>query len=312
MQVWVVPIESISNRYSELWNEWFPEFWEEASFIWGDSRVAGEIRQGDFLDTFYTHRYKAYQVIEISKMLESNCIEDGDVLFFHDLWFPLEQIFYMLDAAERDVKVMGFMHAGSYCPRDLLHRTGMNTWARYVEKGWLKRLDKVYVFSKYHERLLVERRGVDRAKVRISDFPYDTYILNEHVSDRKTIQVVFPGRPGPDRGWEVVDRVKSEGIEVVKTWGMDRKEYLDTLGKSEFVLSWPMSETYGVAVMEATAMGAYPIVPNRGSYPEFYPTCRSLEEAIARIKKGKTVYGIPIQVTNPRSFQDILDDVKRS
>ncbi|MBT5229690.1 MAG: DUF3524 domain-containing protein [Methylococcales bacterium] len=49
-----------------------------------------------------------------------------------------------------------------------------------------------------------------------------------------------------------------------------RDEYLQCLAQSQMVLSTAIHEFQGLAVMEAVAQGAVPLVPNRLSYPHYF------------------------------------------
>jgi len=274
--IWTVPIEPLEGRYSADWNRWFAATWgEQTRWIYGDS-VSGEIGTGDFLDVFNTHKYKASQVIKIAELIEAGAIKENDCLFFHDLWFPLEQVFYMLDARGLDVKVAGFMHCGSYSRHDLLHRSGMNDWAADVERGWLRRLDRILVFSEHHKRQLMTHRGVPDFKVRVVPFPAALHDLEYYRSDQKSIRVLWPHRPGPDKvspeGERLIAKLEESGQHVYRTWERcsSKSEYYKALGRAEFVVCWPPSETFGIAAMEAGYLGAMPIVPNRLSYRDLY------------------------------------------
>lgn len=50
-----------------------------------------------------------------------------------------------------------------------------------------------------------------------------------------------------------------------------RQEYLSWLGRADVVVSTAVQENFGMAVVEAVAMGAFPLLPNRLSYPEIIP-----------------------------------------
>lgn len=274
--IWTVPIEPLSGRYSSDWNRWFDLEWGNSTrWIFGES-VSREIKTGDFLDVHNTHRYKASQVVEIARLLQQGQIKENDVLFFHDLWFPLEQVFYMLDAVGLDVKVAGYLHCGSYSRHDLLHRSGMNDWAADVERGWFKRLDLIMVFSQHHAQQLQQHRGVPDYKIKVVPFPYKLDEIKQYSSDRKTIKVVWPHRPGPDKitreGKWLLDKLKQDNIQVFSTWEEcdSKADYFRALGRAEFALCWPPSETFGIAAMEAGFLGAMPIVPNRLSYRFLY------------------------------------------
>ncbi len=49
-------------------------------------------------------------------------------------------------------------------------------------------------------------------------------------------------------------------------------EYINLLDRADIVVSTAIHEFFGVSMLEATAHGAYPLVPDRLAYPENYPT----------------------------------------
>lgn len=56
-------------------------------------------------------------------------------------------------------------------------------------------------------------------------------------------------------------------------WGFvpSRVQYWDLLFESDLVISTTDHEFFGISVLEAIAAGAYPLLPNRFSYPELLP-----------------------------------------
>lgn len=78
---------------------------------------------------------------------------------------------------------------------------------------------------------------------------------------------------------------------LVDGYRESRKEYLAWLGKSDIVLSCAIQENFGLSVVEAIAAGAYPLLPDRLSYPELVPDdlyeahlYRSEEELTAKLR----------------------------
>ena len=59
----------------------------------------------------------------------------------------------------------------------------------------------------------------------------------------------------------------------IKTYGYcrDRNEYYRWLNMSDIVVSCAIQENFGLAVVEAVAAGAWPLLPNRLAYPEVLP-----------------------------------------
>lgn len=69
--------------------------------------------------------------------------------------------------------------------------------------------------------------------------------------------------------------VREELGDHIRQWGplSDRDEYLTLLRNADVVVSTARHEFYGVAMLEATLLGCYPLCPNRLVYPEIYPPC---------------------------------------
>ena len=66
-------------------------------------------------------------------------------------------------------------------------------------------------------------------------------------------------------------RVKLE--DFIDHWGFvkDRNEYYRHLRESQIVISTAIQENFGISVVEAIAMGCFPLLPQRLSYPEILP-----------------------------------------
>ncbi|MGI9604566.1 MAG: tRNA-queuosine alpha-mannosyltransferase domain-containing protein [Acidimicrobiales bacterium] len=59
----------------------------------------------------------------------------------------------------------------------------------------------------------------------------------------------------------------------IEVWGfLDRSDYVDLLGRADIAVSTARHEYFGVAMVEAMAAGAIPVLPNRLSYPELVPS----------------------------------------
>ncbi len=81
------------------------------------------------------------------------------------------------------------------------------------------------------------------------------------------------------------------GSRLVHCGTAERAEYLDWLRRASVVISSARHEFFGVAVLEAVAAGAWPVVPGRLAYPELYPQeCLYSDRAelLARLVDGLT------------------------
>lgn len=58
--------------------------------------------------------------------------------------------------------------------------------------------------------------------------------------------------------------------EHIKRWGFQKKrsDYQTALSEADIIISTANHEFFGISVVEAIAAGAYPVLPNRLSYPE--------------------------------------------
>lgn len=278
-----VPIESLEERYSSQWNRWFKNEFTKRSInhcmIYGTS-LTDKIRTGSFLDVIGTNYFKASQLKGICLLFEQKQVEDGDIFFFHDGWFPgIEMLAYIRDALEIDFKIYSIFHAGTYDPHDFLTQKGMLKWAHHSENSWIELNDGIFVGTQFHKELLI--KGVGEAaccpdKIHVTGLPIYSKFVNSQIGKEKII--VFPHRLDPEKQPEIFDQLKKDlspsfpdyqfvkSKEVCKT----KQEYYDLLNKSKISVSCALQETWGIAMMESILCGCIPIVPNRLSYSELY------------------------------------------
>jgi glycosyltransferase involved in cell wall biosynthesis len=153
-------------------------------------------------------------------------------------------------------------------------------WSAGCEASWLAMLDMVFVGTKYHAGLLLERerdaqaitdRGV--APIHVVGIPVAVSRGPEAVRERL---VVFPHRLTPDKHPELFDYLALRVGEVhpdvkfVRTQDLklSKPDYYDLLARAAVTVSFADQETFGISMVEAALLGSTPIAPKRLAYRE--------------------------------------------
>lgn len=194
----IVPLEPLSERYTEQWYRRFPPTFALAGYdvvqIDGVPLLNDEIKVGAFLDINSTTHYKWSQLQQISKMFHEGQVADGTIFFFADIEFwGIEAIRLLADMNGIKIKMTGFLHAGSYTNEDAFAIAA--PYQRYTEVGWVAAMDKVFVGSEYHKTAFISRRLaplnayqlVDSIKVTKNPVFLDEYPYFGHVPKQKRI-----------------------------------------------------------------------------------------------------------------------------
>lgn len=291
----LIDLEAIPTRYSEQWRTWIPELFDEETNTISGTDYEG-VSDGGFFDFTATNIYKSEQVIAFGKMIKSGKINDGDALFFYDIWHPgIVNIKYMLDLAKLDVKIYGVLHAGAYDETDILGINNLGRWAAGFEESMIEACDQVFVFSEYHRDMVLRERKVDPTKISVGGFPYNFKFMDSiQPLDNKDPLFVFPHRISPDKQPEIFDALKAEFPDYGFIRTMDlmlpKDDYHELLKRAKYVFSAALHENLGISTMEAVVSGCIPILPNRCSYSEIYEegflykSDASVEEIVSFIK----------------------------
>ncbi len=299
-----VPIEPLPARYSIGWHESFMRAFEARSglVVVGDREVQ-TIEHGEFLDVYGTNVYKARQLAEIISTLSTNH-ESLATVFFMDAWFPgVEMLAYIRTTTGRPIKIKGMLHAGCYDHNDFLNRTGCSDWGTHLERSWLRIYDELFVATEFHREMLADVYGPLPCRVTVTPF-LGCCAQDIEWADKEDL-VVFPHRLAAEKQPHVFDLLKTlyeevfdaDGIQWVRTKDMwdiadplaSKRRYYDTLRKAKVAFSSALQETFGIAMLEATAYGAWPVAPNRLSYRETlaeYPLYDTLDEAVKLVHAG--------------------------
>lgn len=299
-----VPIEPLTERYSAQYLEWFPREFKKAGIeclTIAPRTIYDKIRDGSFLDVCGTNYYKAVQIKSLCEMAFHGEITDDDVIFLGDMWMPgLESISYIRDALKIKFKIVGMLYAGTYDPYDFLTKNGMGHWGKPLEESWFKIVDKIFMATNFHKRLVMQTREIDPKKLVVTGHPI-CLDWDDEECEKENI-VVFPHRLDSEKNPDMFDMLEDhiqrnlgdhnwlfyKTKEVTKT----KQEYYNLLRRAKISVSFADQETYGFAMVESIMSGCLPIVPDRLSYTEMYNpvfTYSSFNEAVSLCKFMMTV-----------------------
>jgi len=264
------------------------------------SELPNSLDPAEFDDKqFYRHQLKLLEFLVESK-------QNYDRILFVDFFNPgLDILKYELDRQGIEIKLYALLHGGSFMEADLLKED----WISMYEQAWASVYEKVYVPSYYAYHTLPEFLA---SKSSVYAWGLDAVTPELKPSGTKNIDVVFPHRMSSDKGIEELIAICAlcpnaqfvvtspsgiipsayKNISNVKNLSIitcrDTTAYYQTLGISKIVLSCAHQELYGYAIAEAVLSGAFPVLPNKQVYPEYYPA-NSLydtqEQAAALITK---------------------------
>ena len=289
--LYVIPIEPLEERYSEQWLRWTKAYLKKTC-LRKDYRVINppaykSISNGAFLDVVNTNVYKNAQLKIILGMFQKNQVKDGDIFWFHDMWFPgLEMLAYMRDALGLKIKIYGMLHAGTYDQHDFLAQKGMRGWGHYLEASWFKIVNGVFVATNFHKQLICKNSTYSHPnRIYITGFPMyaEEFALPQNAYDERDKIIVFPHRLDSEKQPDLFDEFKQELLEKC-LWSRDytfiktkdvchtKEEYYALLRRAEYAVSFALQETWGIAQTESALCGCVPIVPDRLSYSEMYPS----------------------------------------
>lgn len=285
--LYIVPLESLHERYTEQWSRWIPKALNNlklrSDFISPEfveikgEQLTSKIEIGSVLDVYGTNYYKFSQLQSIIQLFHNNHVDDETEFWFADLWFPgIEALFYIRDMTGIKFKITGVLHAGTWDENDFTYKHGMQGWGKHIERGWLKQFDKIYVGSQYHKDIITERVFKVKDKIYVTGLFFDCEEVggNSSMFKPKENIVVFPHRLDAEKNPQLFDEMavalkkKYPNWSFIKTKDVcsNKKEYYGLLARAKIAVSFADQETFGYAMLESIANGCIPIVPNKLSY----------------------------------------------
>lgn len=280
-KIYIVSLEALPSRYTFHWDEFVPEQIADATGC-EVIEIKGSIQdtsvtEGAFLNFASTNIWKNEQASEIAQMFSDNLIEDGAYFLFMDAWNPTAiEVRYMADLFGVDVRLGGIWHSGSYDFNDFLGRKIKNKeWSYAFERSLYHLYDHNFFATQYHQDLFEKTLGVSGKSNRVG-FPME-YMSNIGLTPKpKENMIVFPHRISPEKQPELFRELASMLPEyefvICQERNLTKDEYHDILNRAKIVFSANLQETLGIGIIEGMVAGAIPLVPNRLSYSEMYPS----------------------------------------
>jgi len=210
IRVFRVPLESLPERYTVQWNQWFPSEFERLGFeyyeIPGASITKDVVETGKVLDASGTMYFKFSQMQRIAELFKKGQFKNGDVFFIDDIQFPgAWAIKYMAELYKIKVYLFGYLHASSYTKEDFAEP--MSPFLKSVERSWIFLYDKIFVGTNYHKNAFCNRRfpgsyrNLAKRKIHVSGAPWNTWSIQNmtyksknHVEGKAVNRVIFPNR----------------------------------------------------------------------------------------------------------------------
>ena len=279
-KLFYIPLEEYDRRYTADWVKQFEAEFNQNNVnydtIFGEV-VSSKINCGDVLDAYGTNMYKFSQLIQIIQKIRDGEVNDGDVIFFADGWFPgVESLQYIRNISKKDFKLACIVHAGTWDPHDFTCRFGMRSWGKPLEESWFNFYDYVFVATQFHKDLIMSRLNISGDNIIVTGIPfYAEELAKKYPTNNKENIIIFPHRCNEEKHPELFDAVAErypqfrfiKSIEICDT----RDKYFSLLAKAKVMLSFADQETFGFSTVEAMALNNYVAVPDKLSYKETVP-----------------------------------------
>jgi len=287
MKIICVPLEDIEQRYTKMMNAVLKPMVDV--WVYPEWKLSDTIESGQFLDINKTCIFKSKQLQMIAEMFYQNEVQDGDVFFIADIFFPgIESIKYMAELNNISVKVYGINHAGRADFDDFVRK--LKDWSDISELAWHRICDGIFVGSNFHGDKVSKYFNIPREKIHATGQVWSldyVYSLRDCDDKDKEDFVIFPHRVCKEKGIDslllyamttkkriVITSSGTQPIDielpdnVIYINGLSKQTYYRIMSRARWYLSTAHQETFGYTLQEAIAFGCIVAVPNRACYSE--------------------------------------------
>jgi len=294
-KLFILPVEPLETRYTSQLRNHLPtelqiKLANKFNIILVDGiQTINTPTEGAFLNFIDTNIYKSSQLIELLK----HTISDGDIIFALDAWNPtIIQLRYILDLMNIKAKIAGMWHSGSYDPADFLGRLIDNKhWSYNFERSLYHAIDYNFFATQFHidmfiqtikpyQRDIEQQLYYDKGDYKYARTGLPLTFLEDELLPYKDIEkeniILFPHRIAPEKQPEIFRDLAKSMPKYKFVFAQEQKltkhEYHTLIAKSKIVFSANLQETLGISPYEGIILNAVPLLPNRLSYEEMYPS----------------------------------------
>lgn len=271
-----LPLENIDMRYTTHLDRDIRQYLnlihKNNHIVLEPEKGDGKISAGSFLDAGLTIMSKSKQIHQLALLYRNNTINDNDIIFTSDLWFPgIESVAYLNYFYNKKVKLKGIIHAGSFTDTDFVR--DMERWAKNFEDVIFDISDTIFVASEFIKNDILKKRLVAKDKIVVSNLPLDYKLMNDFKNNvEKKNVIIFNGRNVDEKQPWLFEELKKQlpQYEYINTHelNLSKKDYYKLLSTSKVVVSFALQENFGYGIQEAAYLGCIPILPNRLVYKE--------------------------------------------
>ncbi len=292
--IWIFSLEPIETRYTAQWHSHVPallknKLGDRFNVVQVDGvQKNSQLTPGAFLNFSDTNYWKSAQMCAFLEQHNQGKTGPDDHFIFTDAWNPtVIQLKYMSDLLGFNWTIHGLWHAGSYDPQDFLGRIiGDAKWVRHAECSFFEAINHNYFATDFHIQLWSDCFLLPEAKKSLimskkivktgwpMEYLKDTLVTYSNLEKENII--LFPHRIAPEKQLDIfrdlAEALPEYKFVIAQDQHLSKHEYHTLLGKSKIVFSANLQETLGISCFEALCVNAFPLVPNRLSYTEMYPS----------------------------------------
>lgn len=289
-----LPLEHLEERYtSHLDRDILDYLNKRMDFIYiSPKTIKSNIDKGSFLDAEATLYRQFNQMKELIKLLSKGLIRENETIFVSDIWnFTLLSIPYLNFFTNRNLKIRGVLHAGSFTDTDFVRK--MERVYKGFEDALLDICEEVYVGSNFIKEDVLSKRFVDENKIKVTGLPLDFSRLKEYCNqEKREPTIVFNGRNVDEKQpylFELLQK-KLPQYKYINTQkeNLSKHDYYQVLSKAKCIVSFALQENFGYGVQEAVYLGCVPCLPNRLAYMEQFDKkylYNSFDECVSKIEE---------------------------